>query len=407
MSRRAFRQFDWTLAISALALIGAGLLLVYSASHVPALPGRTALFSRQLTWVGIGVFTMFLTAMIPFRVWEEYSHFFYVAGIILLIAVPIFGVERLGAQRWLVIGGIQFQPSELAKLSTLLMVSRMLAKPRIDVSTLGDLLPVLLVAGLPFVLILVEPDLGTSLSVPAALIPMLYWAGLSLGVVMALASPLVSAVVSVNFWVWLLFLAAVAGVLVFLHARRRVLITVLALNMVVGAVTPFLWNQLKPYQQQRVITFMNPEQDRAGAGYQVIQSKIAIGSGGWTGQGFLEGTQKGLAFLPQQHTDFVFSVLGEEFGFMGCVGVLLLFALLVQRSLVLAIKARSRFASNLVVGICGILIFHVFVNVSMTLGLAPVTGLPLPFLSYGGTFLVTTLAQVGFLFNISLRRNEV
>ena len=196
-------------------------------------------------------------------------------------------------------------------------------------------------------------------------------------------------------------------ILVLLHARRNMVIAVLAVNILVGTITPALWNSLKPYQRQRVVTFLNPETDQAGAGYQVIQSKIAIGSGGAVGRGFLQGTQKGLAFLPQQHTDFAFSVLGEEFGFIGCLIVLLLFALLVQRSLKLATRARSRFASILVVGIAASLVFHVTVNVSMTLGLAPVTGLPLPFLSYGGTFLLATLAQMGFLFNVSLRRNEV
>ena len=204
-----------------------------------------------------------------------------------------------------------------------------------------------------------------------------------------------------------MFLGVVGTVLVLFRARRNVITLVLGVNMIVGTATPFLWNSLKPYQQQRVLTFLNPERDQAGAGYQVIQSKIAIGSGGLTGRGYLDGTQKGLAFLPQQHTDFVFSVLGEEFGFIGCLIVLFLFALLIQRGLKLAVRARSRFASILVVGICSVVAFHVIVNISMTLGLVPVTGLPLPFLSYGGTFLLVSMAQMGFLLNISLRRNEV
>jgi rod shape determining protein RodA len=266
---------------------------------------------------------------------------------------------------------------------------------------------VILAAAVPFLLILFEPDLGTSLSIPASVLPMCFWAGLPLGVILTLVSPALSAILSVNFWLWLVFLAGVGTVLVLFHARRWVVVTVLALNMVVGTVTPVLWNSLKPYQRQRVLTFVNPDHDQAGAGYQVIQSKIAVGSGGLTGTGFLKGTQKGLAFLPQQHTDFVFSVLAEEFGFLGCLFVLLLFAVLIYRSLQIAIRARSRFASVLVVGICGSLVFHVGINVSMTLGLAPVTGLPLPFLSYGGSFLMATLAQMGLLFNVALRRNEV
>jgi rod shape determining protein RodA len=407
MTRRALRQMDWGLVAAVLGLIVTGLVLVHSASQVPALPGRSALFARQLTWAGFSMIVLLITAVIPFRVWEEYSPFFYGLSLLLLLAVPLFGVERLGARRWLMLGGVQFQPSELAKLATLLYVSRLLAKPRLDLTRIPDLVPVMTAAFIPFLLILLEPDLGTSLSVPAAIGPMSYWAGLPAGVVLALLAPLVSAILSVNLWLWLIFLAGVTTVLVFTHARRWVMITVLAMNIGVGTLTPLLWNSLKPYQRQRVVTFLNPDQDQAGAGYQVIQSKIAIGSGGLTGTGLGEGTQKGLAFLPQQHTDFIFSVLGEEKGFLGCVFVLLLFAFVVQRSLRLAVRARSRFGSVLVIGICSNLVFHVAVNVSMTLGLAPVTGLPLPFLSYGGTFLVATLAQMGFLFNVAFRRNEV
>lgn len=407
MTRRTFRTLDWPMVFSVFSLLVVGLLVVYSASKVPALPGRSDVFDKQLMWMGMGSVVMVLCATVPFRFWEEYSHFFYALAVLMLLAVPVLGAERLGARRWLSLGGFQFQPSEMAKLATLLFVSRLLARPRLDLTRLSTLIPIALAGLLPFALILVEPDLGTSLSIPAAMIPMVYWAGLPLGVILILFSPLVSAIVSVNLWVWLLFLAVVGSLLVFFHARRHILILVLGVNMVIGAATPFLWNSLKPYQQQRVLTFLNPEMDQAGAGYQVIQSKIAIGSGGFTGRGFLQGTQKGLAFLPQQHTDFVFSVLGEEAGFVGCVAVLLLFALLVQRALKLAVRTRSRFAGTLVVGIVATLVFHVAVNVSMTLGLAPVTGLPLPFLSYGGTFLLATMAQMGFLFNVSLRRNEV
>jgi rod shape determining protein RodA len=407
MTRRSIRNLDWTMLFCIAALLGIGLLVIYSASQVPALPGRSGIFNRQILWMGLGFLLMLIFIIIPFRIWEEYSHFIYAASIVLLLLVPVLGVERLGARRWLVVGGFQFQPSEVAKLATLLMVSRMLARPRIDLTRLGQILPVLAAAGLVFVLILMEPDLGTSLSIPAYMVPMLYWAGLPLAVILVLCSPVLGAVLSVNLWVWLVFLGVVGVILAAFHARRNVLIAVLGVNIFVGTVTPFLWNSLKPYQQERILTFVSPERDRAGAGYQVIQSKIAMGSGGVTGHGYLKGTQKGLAFLPQQHTDFVFSVLGEEFGFVGCAAVLFLFALLVSRILRLAVKARSRFAGTLVVGIAASLVFHVVVNVSMTLGLAPVTGLPLPFLSYGGTFLMATMAQMGLLLNVSLRRNEV
>jgi rod shape determining protein RodA len=398
---------DWGFAITMAALLVIGLVLVYSASQVPMSPAKSALFGHQVTWLGLGLIVLFLIAAIPFRFWEEYSHFFYAVSLVLLLAVPAMGVASLGARRWLSVGGFQFQPSELAKLATILLVARMLSRPRFDLRRLSHVVPVLAAAAVPFVLILIEPDLGTSLSIPAAVIPMLFWAGLPIGVILVLGSPLLSAVLSLNIWAWLLYLLVVAAILVLSRARRNLVVAVLAINMAVAAGTPILWNSLKPYQRQRVVTFLNPEQDRAQAGYQVIQSKIAIGAGGWGGQGYLKGTQKGLGFLPQNHTDFIFSVLGEEWGFFGCAAVLLLFGFLVHRGLGIALKARSRFGSTLVVGICGMLVFHVAVNVSMTLGLAPVTGLPLPFLSYGGTFLVTTLALMGFVLNVSIRRNEV
>lgn len=407
MARRPLRNLDPGLAFSILALVITGLLLVYSASQGPAISGRSGIFSRQLMWLAMGSFLFLLLAGIPFRVWEEYSHFIYGAAVILLLAVLVVGVERDGARRWLVLGGFQFQPSEMAKLATLLLVARMLARPRLDLRRPSQLLPVVAVALVPFTFILLEPDLGTSLSLPAAVLPMLYWAGLPLVVVLVLASPLVSVLLSWNLWVWLAYIGGLAWFLSAARIKRAAVVAVLALNMVVGAAAPLLWNSLHPYQRQRVMTLVHPEQDPLGAGYQAHQSKIAIGSGGFFGKGYLEGTQKGLAFLPHTHTDFIFSILGEEFGFVGCLVVLLLFALLVGRGLMLATRARSRFAGVLAAGISGMILFHVAVNVSMTIGLAPVTGLPLPFLSYGGTFLLLTLAQAGLLVNVSLRRNEV
>jgi rod shape determining protein RodA len=277
---------------------------------------------------------------------------------------------------------------------------------------------VVAVALVPFVLILLEPDLGTSLSLPAAVLPMLYWAGLPLVVVLALASPILTLVLLLparfhetpELWIvlWFVFLAGLGWFLLASRVRRATLVGVLGFNMVVGSLVPVLWSRfLQPYQQLRVKTLWNPAEDPLGAGYQAHQSKIAIGSGGFLGKGYLEGTQKGLAFLPHTHTDFIFSILGEEFGFVGCMVTLLLFALLVGRGLMLATRARSRFAGTLAAGISSMILFHVAVNVSMTIGLAPVTGLPLPFLSYGGTFLLLTLAQAGLLVNVSLRRNEV
>ena len=407
MARRPFRRMDWGLLFSTLALVTIGLVLVYSASQGPALGGRGGLFTRQLMWLGLGSFAYLVMAVIPFRFWEEYSHFLYTAAMVILVLVLLIGVERDGAKRWLVVAGFQFQPSEMAKLATILLLARVLARPRFDPGNLSHMVPAIGIALLPFVLILVEPDLGTSLSLPVALVAMLFWAGLPLVVILTLGAPVMSIFLSWNLWVWLAYIVMVTVFLMFTRMKKIVMVGVLAVSMTLGAATPMLWNTLKPYQQKRILTLIHPEVDPLGSGYQPFQSKVAIGSGGWLGKGFLQGTQKGLAFLPHTHTDFIFSVLGEEFGFLGCVAVLLLFTWFIARGLSIAAKSRSRFASLMVVGICSMVMFHVVVNVAMTMALAPVTGLPLPFLSYGGTFLLVTMAGAGLLMNAALRRNEV
>lgn len=406
MSRR-FRQFDWILLFSILGLIAAGMTLVYSASQVPAYPWKAGLFTRQTMWLVIGLVALFTAAAVPFRFWEEYSHLIYGVAMVVLASVLVIGVEREGARRWLSFGGFQFQPSELAKLATIMLVARLLSRPRLDITKLSALLPVLFAALVPFVLILLEPDLGTSLSLPAALVGMVFWAGFPGVVILIVATPLLSTLLSFKLWLWVPYLVLLLVFLRMIGVKRLLGGAITVVNLAAGFAAPVLWGTLHPYQQQRVLTMLNPESDPTNSGYQVIQSKIAIGSGGLAGKGFLEGTQKGLAFLPEQHTDFIFSVLGEEFGFIGCVLVLCLFALLIQRSVRLATKARSRFGAYLVVGIASMIMFHVAVNVSMTVGLAPVTGLPLPFLSYGGTFLLVTLIQSGLLLNVAFRRNEV
>jgi len=247
MARRSLRTFDWGLLATIVALTGVGMVLVYTASRVPAYPGKSVLFDRQLLWLGLGTVALGITAAVPFRVWEEYSHFFYGVGVLLLVAVLAVGVEREGARRWLGAGSFRFQPSEMAKLATILLVARLLARPRLDLKRLSTLVPIALLAGIPFVLILLEPDLGTSLSLPAAVIPMLYWAGFPLGTLAMVASPLVSVLLSWNLWVWLGFLGLLVLFLTGTRVRRSVTIVVLALNMVTGAGAPLLWNALHGY----------------------------------------------------------------------------------------------------------------------------------------------------------------
>lgn len=400
------RGFDWTIVLITLVLVGIGVAMVYSASHVPSSPARFNLWRSQLVWVSFGLLIAALAAAIPYRLIEEFGHFLYAGSIVLLLLVPVIGVSEYGAKRWLDLGGFNFQPSEPAKICTVIMLARFLDRRRVDLTRPAELLQALAIMVVPFVLILRQPDLGTSLSLPVATFVMLFWAGLPVLLMLLFMTPLFSMLASLSMFVWVPYMLALAGAFRLLHVRRLVVIVALAVNLVVGLATPHIWNHLKPYQRERIMTFIDPNRDRSGSGYQIIQSRIAIGSGGLSGKGYMQGTQKALAFLPMQHTDFIYSVVGEEFGFAGSVAVLGLLGALAIRGFYVAGRARNRFAALMAAGIAATFLFHILLNTAMTAGMAPVTGIPLPFISYGGTFMITCLFQVGLLLNVAIRRND-
>ena len=286
------------------------------------------------------------------------------------------------------------------------MVAGFLANRRIELTRPLHFAGAAALVLVPFALILKQPDLGTSLSLPAAFSVMIYWAGMPVPIMLLFITPVISILTSLSIWIWIPYMLALGGALWGLKVRRFVLIGALLVNGVVGLATPQIWKSLEPYQRERIMTFVDPNRDRSGSGYQIIQSRIAVGSGGLVGKGYLQGSQKALSFLPMQHTDFIYSVVGEEFGFLGSIAVLGLLGALIARGYHIAGRVRNRFASLLAVGISTTLLFHVLVNAGMVLGLAPVTGLPLPVISYGGTFMVTCLFQVGLLLNVAIRRNE-
>lgn len=404
--RTLLDQLDWPLIGTTVALLAMGLLAVYSATQVPSSPARQHLWMSQIQWMVAGLVFLVIATALPYRVCEEYGHILYAGTIFLLLLVPVIGVEKYGAKRWLDLGGFNFQPSEPAKVFTVFMVARYLARRRVDLSNVQELGVAAAIAGVPFLLIMKQPDLGTSLSIPASTAAMLFWAGMPVPLMLLFLTPLISVISSFVLWLWLPYIALLALGLRLFRARRLVMIGALAVNILFGLATPTLWNHLKPYQRERVATFLDPNRDRSGSGYQIIQSRIAVGSGGAVGKGYLQGTQKALSFLPMQHTDFIFSVVGEEAGFAGSVALVALLTLLVGRGYYIAGRARNRFASLMVVGLTTTFLFHMLVNIGMALGMAPVTGIPLPFISYGGTFLIICLFQVGLLLNVSIRRND-
>jgi rod shape determining protein RodA len=318
-----------------------------------------------------------------------------------LLLVLFVGKVGQGAERWLIIGPVHVQPSELAKLATILAVSKYLSDKYADVNKFKYFSIAVALILFPFILIARQPDLGTALVFLALIIPLLYWAGLNWFNIFTILTPLLTMILSFNFWAFMILMISIAVILAISRRKPIILVAVFLLNIGVGIATPYLWNQLRPYQQQRILTFVNPEKDPKGAGYQIIQSQVAIGSGGIWGKGYLRGSQTHLRFLPAQHTDFIFSVIGEEFGFIGAGIILLLFMMLILRFIHIAAVIRGQFESLTIIGIVTILVFHTIINIGMTIGMAPVTGLPLPFLSYGGSSLVVNMMMVGVVLNIS------
>jgi rod shape determining protein RodA len=313
------------------------------------------------------------------------------------------GVGPAAASRsWLSLGGFRLgQPSELAKLATILLLARYLSGLREPPDSLRALIRPGLIAGVPFLLVMVQPDLGSAIVFVGILFTLLYWAGVRPFLLLLLASPALSLLLASNTRLWgawmiFLFIALLVG-------RPYVAegIVTYVVNSAMGVLAITLWNRLAPYQQKRLLTFLDPELDPAASGYQAIQSRVAIGSGGWFGNGFTAGPQKRLAFLPEQQTDFIFSVVGEELGFLGVLAALALFFWLFLTLLRIARRATDPFASLVAFGVLGLFLTHVFENVGMTVNVMPITGIPLPFFSYGGSFLIACLLAVGLAFRVA------
>ena len=358
VDRRLFREIDWVLIGLVLGLSLVGVFFIYSSSHF--LPKNYAL--RQLVWLGVSLAAMFLVAAVDYKFLVSFSPYFYGLVVAVLAGSLFFAKLVVGTKSWLRFGLMQLQPSELAKVVMILVFARLFAEYKgryLDAQTTGL---ALLTAGVPLVLIMLQPDLGTALT----------------------------------------FLAIVGGAFVLAGLRKRTILILLLASLVVGVGG---WHfGLKTYQKKRLTTLINPTEDPRGAGYQITQSKIAIGSGGLTGKGFMNGTQSQLRFLPARHTDFIFSVIGEEFGFVGTFFVLLFYFLLFRRMFRSVAKARDRAGVYIIFMASMLIAFQFLINVLMIIGLFPVTGVPLPFLSYGGSSLLTNCLACGLVLNVKMRR---
>jgi len=399
------RQLDRPLLGAVLALAAFGLATLYSAGQTEVPTFVATIWHRQLVWLALGAVAVFLMFRTSPRMLEWATPFAYGIAVFLLAMTLLFGTgagTAAGSKSWIALGGLRLgQPAELAKLAVILMLSRWLAGLREPPATLRDLIPPCVIAGVPCFLVVLQPDLGSALVFIAILFWMLLWAGTKSSLLVLLASPAIGLALAFSTVAWGIWFAVLCGLLLWWRPYLWEGLAVVTVNVAVGVFALPFWNRLAPYQQNRLLAFLNPEVDPRATGWHVIQSKVAVGSGGLFGKGCTLGTQKRLAFLPAQHTDFIFSVVGEELGFVGVVVALALFAALVFVLLRIARKATDPFSSLCVFGIAGMLFTHIIENVGMTINLMPITGIPLPFFSYGGSFLLACSVGVGIALRVA------
>lgn len=390
------KRFDWTIFGLLVTLMVIGIVSIYTASSTRI--ADDFLFNnyylKQFIWIIISMFILFLVIKIPNAVIDVSIFPVYIITTLLLIWV-LFLPEIKGSHRWISLGLINFQPSEFAKLFTILTISKFISKPLLSDGQI--LLRAFTVTLVPIILVMLEPDLGTALTFLVILFSILLVSDLPKFYLILIVSPILSITFSFSIWIFIVYILLLTYLLYRSNLDKVIIGFVIALNTFIFFITPIFWNNLKDYQQNRILTFINPMRDPFGAGYQIIQSKIAIGSGGLLGKGFLMGTQKNMNFLPEHHTDFIFSVIGEEFGFFGCTFILLIYFLFlykIAKSIRKIKRKEYRFVS---VGILAYLTFQIFINIGMNLGIVPTTGIPLPFLSYGGSNLLINVTAIGFI----------
>lgn len=389
---------EWTALAITLVLCAWGLLSIYSATVNAGMP---TYFAKQAIFTGIGLALMVGIIFTPVRWIEVATPFVYGLGLLLLVAVLLVGKVVNGQKNWIALGPITFQPSELAKICTLLAIARFLSRPNVNLQTIRDLATVLLYVAAPVVLIVLEPDYGSATVFGALFLGIALWGGADLLLLYALVTPPIVALTAL-FGVKPLLVALVLVSVGTLMFRRAVVVTlvVIGINIGAGYVMPWVFsNVLKPYQKQRIEILLDPNKDPRGQGYNVVQSKMAVGSGGLWGRGFQQGTQTQLRYIPKQWTDFIYCVPTEEFGFVGGALVIGLLAGLCMRLLKIAELVQRKFESTVIAGIASIWTYHTFINIGMALGLLPVIGIPLPFMSYGGTSLVINLCMLGLVMN--------
>lgn len=399
-------KFDIVLFSAVVLLLIVGLTAIYSATinH----PTANENFSKQLFFAIASIIFFFIIYFLHPRTFKYIAIPGYVLSIIFLVAVMFVGKTVYGAKSWLSFGGpIGFQPSEFAKIGMIFMLALFLSRDKTNINNFWNICLALMIGMFPVALILLEPDMGTSLVFMAIILVMLFWKGVSLFLIFTVVTP-VFVVVAFMFGKIAFFgvLILILTALIFFKKNFYLSAAVFLTNVGSGFLFDYIYKAMKPHQQKRIATFLDPNADPLGAGYNAIQAKVAIGSGGIFGKGFLQGNQTQLQYIPEQWTDFIFCVIGEEFGFLGSVFTIILFLILFLRLLrtASALRERNEFFSLVTIGILALMLFHFMINVGMTVGIMPVIGLPLPLLSYGGSSLLVNMFLIGFVANVYRNR---
>ena len=395
----------WKILFSSLFLSFIGLIALNSISHQNTTFIQNPFF-KQLFFLFIALFSFTFSFITPKYIIHKYAYIIFGLGIIIVI-LPFFGSPHAGTYRWLDIGlPFNFQPSEFSKIFTVIALARYLSDNNLKIRKFSSIVIPIIITLFPALIVLNQPDLGTSLVMLSIIFPMLYWAGARPFYLFLLVAPILSILSAFNvilFSIW----AFIMAVVIF-YARTKIIAGVSYFfgNIFFGLFARPIWEMLNPYQQNRVLTFIYPEKDPLGAAYQIIQSKTAIGSGGFFGKGWGQGTQTHLKFLPVQESDFILSVIGEELGFILIAIILITFGYLLNTIIRYSFLSKDKFSSLLLIGLASILLAHIFVNTAMTVGLIPVKGLPLPFISAGGTFLITSYVMIGLIMRFSIHYSD-
>lgn len=407
MNKKFFERFDVTLYLSVVALIIIGVFAIYSSTQ--SNPSTMDYYLKQMTFGIIGLVMVVVVSYIPPRYLSGLTYYAYALALVLLVLVLLFGKTINGNKSWFYIGGFGIQPSEFAKVATVLAMANFFYKGEEDNPKIKflDILKALTFVLVPAVLIKLENDTGTTLVILSFVIPMFFWAGVSPFLLYAVVTPIFAAIlafIDINYFI--VYIIVVSISLFFFKRHWIPSVSIFFLNILSGLSVSFMFSKLQPYQQNRIKAVFDPASDPLGSGYNVIQSKIAIGSGGFYGKGFMQGSQTQLRFIPEQWTDFIFCVIGEEFGLLGASVVIILFLIVIFRLLNNAYYSKNRFLSIACVGFAALFFFHMFINIGMTIGIAPVIGIPLPFVSNGVSSLLSFLLMVGVAMN-AYRHKEI